>query len=87
MKTIYRLTANPDLVLLISANTQTCIYNKTEHPNYQAKWAEYQAWLAAGNVPDPHVETVYAPLSIEQKLESIGLTVDSLKTVVGLKAV
>ena len=53
MKTIYRLTANPDLVLLISANIQTCIYNKTEYPTYQAKWAEYQAWLAAGNVPDP----------------------------------
>ena len=42
-------------------------------------------WVAAGNTPEPAPEPV-APveLTTEQKLEAAGLTVDELKSLLGL---
>ena len=42
-------------------------------------------WVAAGNTPEPSpVVAPPAPLTTEQKLEAAGLTVDELKSLLGL---
>lgn len=80
MASIYRLTANPDMVLLISENLQTGIYNKTPYPSYQEKWNVYEAWLAAGGNPDPHVppaETL--PPTLAERLQFMHIDLVELK--------
>ena len=48
-------------------------------------FAEYTAWLAEGNEPLPAPEPPVPPvLTPEQKLANAGLTVDELKTLLGL---
>ena len=39
-------------------------------------YADYLQWINEGNVPKPYIEE---SLTIEQKLASIGLTVDDIK--------
>jgi hypothetical protein len=53
--------------------------------NGTPEWREYQAWLEAGNTPEPAPEPEPAPvLTTEQKLEAAGLTVAELKELFGL---
>lgn len=49
-------------------------------------WKAYQQWLAEGNTPSPYVPPPPAPEpTIEEKLESVGLSIDDLKTALGIK--
>jgi len=48
-------------------------------------FATYQAWLEAGNTPEPAPAPPVSPvLTTEQKLEAAGLTVVELKKLFGL---
>lgn len=44
-------------------------------------YADYLQWINEGNTPKPYIEE---PLTIEQKLASIGLTVDDIKHLIGI---
>ena len=45
----------------------------------------YLAWLAEGNTPNPYVALPEpAPLTPQEKLAAAGLSVDELKTLLGL---
>ncbi len=48
---MYKLTSNPDEILLIDGRGKTLI------PRDHRLWASYEEWVAAGNTPDP-VETI-----------------------------
>ena len=53
--------------------------------NGTPEWREYQAWLDAGNTPEPAPEPPAPPvLTTEQKLEAAGLTVAELKELFNL---
>lgn len=55
-------------------------------PENLTEWAEYQAWVADGNTPlAPEPLPVYVPPTPEEKLAAAGLTVDELKSLLGLK--
>jgi len=56
-------------------------------PHMEKDWAEYQDWLQAGNKPlDPEIiESTPSELTIEEKLASVGLNVDDLKSALGIK--
>ena len=46
---------------------------------------EYLDWLAKGNIVSPYVAPPDPePLTAQQKLENAGLTVDELKTLLGI---
>ena len=47
---------------------------------------EFLAWIAEGNTPNPYVPPP-APQqpTIEEKLASVGLSIDDLKTALGIK--
>ena len=48
-------------------------------------WQAYLAWLAEGNTPNPYVPPSPAPEpTIEEKLASVGLTINDLKSALGL---
>jgi hypothetical protein len=48
-------------------------------------FAEYTAWLEAGNTPDPAPEPpVPQELTVQEKLQSAGITLDELKAALGL---
>jgi hypothetical protein len=46
---------------------------------------EYKAWVAEGNTPNPYVPPPEpAPLTPQEKLAAAGLSVDELKTLLGI---
>ena len=48
--------------------------------------AEFLAWIAEGNAPNPYVPPPAPPEpTIEEKLASVGLSIDDLKTALGIK--
>ena len=50
--------------------------------DYQA----FLAWIAEGNAPNPYVPPPAPPEpTIEEKLASVGLSIDDLKTALGIK--
>lgn len=47
---------------------------------------EFLAWIAEGNAPKPYVSPPAPPEpTIEEKLASVGLSIDDLKTALGIK--
>lgn len=47
---------------------------------------EFLAWIAEGNAPNPYVPPPAPPEpTIEEKLASVGLSLDDLKTALGIK--
>lgn len=47
---------------------------------------EYKAWLAEGNMPNPYVPPAPpTPLTAAEKLAAAGLSVDELKTLLGIR--
>ena len=75
---MYQLTNTPTIIRLAD---HACIPPDPGNIDYVA----YLDWVAAGNTPEPAPEPV-APveLTTEQKLEAAGLTVDELKSLLGL---
>jgi hypothetical protein len=50
------------------------------------KAKEFLAWIAEGNAPNPYVPPPAPPEpTIEEKLASVGLSIDDLKTALGIK--
>ena len=47
---------------------------------------EFLAWIAEGNAPNPYVPPPAPPEpTIEEKLASVGLSIEDLKTALGIK--
>jgi len=84
----YRLTNADDarlVSLVLNGIEKRLLFAESEDEDNQADWAAYQAWLALGNKPEAApIPRNYPEFSIKKKLGSIGLTVDSLKTALGL---
>lgn len=80
MTNIYRLTENPDLVLLVNGNLQTAIYNNSQYPDYQEKWNVYADWLAAGGIPEPYKPPIDSvPLNLAERLKLMQIDLAELK--------
>ena len=59
-----------------------CIPADEANTDYQA----FLAWIAEGNAPNPYVPPPAPPEpTIEEKLASVGLSIDDLKTALGIK--
>jgi len=54
-------------------------------PDYIEEWEAYQLWLSEGNVPNPYVEEIVYQPTTQEKMAAAGLSVDELKTLLGLK--
>lgn len=82
----YQLTTsgNPKLVnYLVDGVPKRLLFAESEGD--EELWAEYQTFLSNGGIPlEPPAPITYDPPTIEQRLQAIGLTVDSLKTALGL---
>ena len=72
---------------LTTGNTILRLADKAWIPQDPANtdYATYLAWVAAGNMPEPApMVAPPAPLTPAEKLSASGLTVDELKTLLGL---
>ncbi len=79
MNYTYRLTSEPKVIYRIE--DKTWIPVETANTDYQA----YLTWLEAGNTPEPAPEPEPVPeLTPAEKLAASGLTVEELKTLLGL---
>jgi hypothetical protein len=77
----YELSHREDIVIRVADdNPRELVYDGSGYPDYQARWDEYQAWLAEGNTPEPYVEPVMPPPpTVTEKLNSMGITIADLK--------
>lgn len=66
---MYQLTDNPDIVIRLEDGASI--------PRGHRWWDEYEAWCAAGNVPEPAAETPVSGL-IAQTKASISAWLDSV---------
>ena len=55
-------------------------------PEHEEEWYEYQSWLTEGNIPEepePLPDVLPEP-TIQEKLQRAGITIEELKTALGL---
>lgn len=76
---MYKLTL-PDENTIIRLSDQASIPTNPDNTDYQ----RYLKWLEEGNTPEP-ADPTPAPPTPQEKLEAAGLTVQELKTLLGLK--
>ena len=80
---MYQLSSNPDFISRINSD-DTVTHLRVDPANRD--FAEYTAWLEAGNTPDPApIPVPPVPLTPAEKLAASGLTVTELKALLGLK--
>jgi len=76
----YTLTSSK---IIIRDTDGACIPADEANTDYQA----YLVWLAEGNTPNPCVPPLIpeaVPLTPTEKLEATGLTIEELKTLLGI---
>jgi hypothetical protein len=79
---VYKSSLNEDFAMLKHEDgSTTCIPFDPANTDYQA----YLTWLEAGNTPEPAPEPEPVPeLTPAEKLAASGLTVEELKTLLGI---
>lgn len=80
---MYQLTTSNSIKLTLP--TGGTMWLPAEN-NGTPEWREYQAWLSAGNTPEPApIPEPPVELTPAEKLAQSGLTVAELKTLLGLE--
>lgn len=78
----YQLSHREDIVIRVAGDSpNVLVYDGTDYPDDRAAWNDYQAWLAAGNTPEPYVEPEKPPEpTTKEKLAAMGIDLAELKT-------